>query len=281
MSHPLYMCRWGTIGLVLLCATGTAAAETTLDIPARSQAAASPKQGWCAETAIQEAMLHFGAYVPQQQINRAGEPSEPDLYWGDIPRALRVLGVRSETWSGRGGRAAFTRWVRDHLRRGHPVIAGVKLYPTEHPRWGLDHIVLIVGVDDDGGMRINTTWGYQTRRSAKALGSKRRGMSLANRYGRQFAHAITGLSRPSGPEVKLEVGRPKRGRLAATAIITRLERGASYTLRRNGRVLERFTATGAVARRRLSIPAAATTRLEVSVARAASRRRDPASAVRR
>lgn len=269
------MRRWATMGLVLACAT-SAAAETTveLDIPARNQASDSPQQGWCAETAIQEAMLHYGAWVPQRRINRAGEPRNPDLYWGDIPAALRALGVRSETWSGRGGQRAFTRWVRAHLRRGHPVIAGVKLYPTEHPRWGLDHIVLIVGVDDDGGMRINTTWGYRTHRSAAELASTRKGMSLANRYGRQFAHALTGLARSRGPRVKLEVGRAKRGRLAGTAVIDGLVRGRAYTLRRNGRVLERFTARAPTVRRRLVIPAAATTRLEVSPGGAASRRRD-------
>jgi hypothetical protein len=256
---------WPTLGLVLLCCGGTAAAEAEavrLEIPARSQAAESPKAGWCGETAIQEALLYHGAWVPQRRINRAGEPRNPDLYWSDIPRALRRLGVRFETWSGRGDQASFTRWVRDQLRRGRPVLAGVKLYPTEHPSWGLDHMVLIVGVDGDGGMRINTTWGYPIRRSAAELGSKRRGTSLANRYGRHFAHAIVGPA-ASGPRVSLEVGPAKRGRIAATARIHGLVRGRDYTLRRNGRVVERFRATAPSMTRRLSIPADAASRIEV------------------
>jgi hypothetical protein len=209
------------------------APAAALDIPARDQAPQRPPSGWCAETAIQEAMLFFGAYAPQQDINRAGQPRNPDLYWDDVPVALSELGLTAVRWSGDGGQADFTRWVSDGLAAGHPVIAGVKIYPTEQPRWGLDHIVLIVGVEDDGAMLINTTWGYRLRRSTEQLAATDKGISLANRYDRQFAYAIEGFSQPeSGPALRLEIARETASQIQASVRIENLIEGRRYGLRR-------------------------------------------------
>ncbi len=38
------------------------------------------------------------------------------------------------------------------------MLAGVKVLPTQHPEWGLDHFVLVVGHGDQG-LLVNTTWG--------------------------------------------------------------------------------------------------------------------------
>jgi len=207
--------------------------DRVLDIPARDQAPERPETGWCAETAIQEAMLYFGAYAPQRDINRAGSPRNPDLYWDDVPVALDALGLESTRWSGRGGQSKFTAWVRERLHDGHPVIAGVKLYPTEHPRWGLDHIVLIVGAEKTGALLINTTWGWRTRRSKSELASTDEGISLANRSGRQFAYAVTGFSseRP-WPRVRLRVVGESKSAIEAEVHATGLIEGSRYELRR-------------------------------------------------
>src|SRR5262249_22538510 len=120
------------------------AAEATalLAIPPRSQAAESPPSGWCGETAIQEGLLYFGEWVPQQRITQAGRPAHPDLYASEIPRTLTALGVRFTPYARGKGYEGFARWAREAIDAGEPVLAGVKLLPTQHPSWGLDHFVL-------------------------------------------------------------------------------------------------------------------------------------------
>jgi hypothetical protein len=126
------------------------------DIVPRSQAREAPPEGWCGETAIQEALLHLGMWAPQKLINQAGRPAHPDLYSSDIPVALNALGVDYTFYS--GSRLPYRRWVADAVDAGDPVLAGVKIFPTQHPEWGLDHFVLVVG-HGDKGLLVDTTWG--------------------------------------------------------------------------------------------------------------------------
>jgi len=136
-------------------------ATVELSIPPRKQAAESPPSGWCGETAIQEALLYFGVWASQRHINRAGKPKHPDLYSSDIPVALHNLGVEYEFYSRRPrGLTKYLAWIQAALKRGEPVLAGVKLLPTQHPEWGLDHFVLVVGYGPRG-LLVNTTWGHR------------------------------------------------------------------------------------------------------------------------
>src|SRR5687767_11164644 len=132
-------------------------ADVLLPIPARAQAPESPPSGWCGETAIQEGLLYLGVWAPQRLINQAGHPSHPDLYSPDIPVALAELGVRTIVYPARGkGYEPFAKWIRASIEDGDPVLAGVKILPTEHPEWGLDHFVLVVG-HGTKGLLVNTT----------------------------------------------------------------------------------------------------------------------------
>ena len=147
-------------GAELAVAESSSATVTTaaLPIPARSHAPAAPPEGWCGETAIQEGLLTLGVWAPQRFINTAGKPVHPDLYSSDIPVALTALGVRYAVYGGGKGFEAFARWASKAVDEGDPVIAGVKILPTQHPEWGLDHFVLVVGHGDEG-LLVNTTWG--------------------------------------------------------------------------------------------------------------------------
>jgi hypothetical protein len=136
-------------------------ADVLLSIPARAQASESPPSGWCGETAIQEALLYLGVWAPQRFINQAGHPSHPDLYSPDIPVALDELGVKTTVYPARGkGYEPFAKWIRTSIDDGDPVLAGVKILPTQHPDWGLDHFVLVVGYGKRG-LLVNTTWGHR------------------------------------------------------------------------------------------------------------------------
>jgi hypothetical protein len=136
-----------------------AMADLAAAIPARSQAPESPSAGWCGETAIQEALLHLGVWAPQRVINAAGNPAHPDLYSNEIPRTLDALGVAYASYApARRGYAPFATWVSAALDEGDPVLAGVKIFPTAHPEWALDHFVLVVA-HGPKGLLVNTTWG--------------------------------------------------------------------------------------------------------------------------
>lgn len=137
-----------------------AGAKLALPIPPREHAPEAPAAGWCGETAIQEGLLHLGVWAPQRIINKAGRPAHPDLYSPDIPVALSELGVKYSFYSGSRGDGMFEQWIRRGLDEGDPVLAGVKILPTAHPEWGLDHFVLVVGYGDKG-LLVNTTWGHR------------------------------------------------------------------------------------------------------------------------
>lgn len=174
-------------------------ADVELPIPARAQAPESPPSGWCGETAIQEGLLHLGAWAPQAFINAAGRPAHPDLYSPDIPVALRALGVRFDVYPAqKRGYDAFAAWVKRSLDEGDPVLAGVKILPTEHPEWGLDHFVLVVGYGRKG-LLVNTTWGRRAWIAPKV----ERGLSLDDAfYGlRLRALALPANARPARVEI--------------------------------------------------------------------------------
>ncbi len=177
--------------LLLLLTAAPPTAPAPLPIPARRHAPEAPPEGWCGETAIQEALLYSGMWAPQRLIYRAGRPAHPDLYSNEIPRALDALGVRYSMYRPSAvGFKAYARWVGEALDAGDPVLAGVKLLPTAHPEWGLDHFVLVVGHDDQR-LLVNTTWG--TRQWVDAAAT--RGISFRNAF---YAIRVLGLRLPAG-----------------------------------------------------------------------------------
>jgi hypothetical protein len=203
-----------------------------LEIPDTGQEKRRPESGWCGEAAIQMAMSYYGAYASQQAINRAGKPLHPDLYSNEIPEAMTNLGLEFKAWQGEG-LPAFLRWVRGELRAGHPVLLGVKIYPTSHPEWNLDHFVLAVGCTEDC-LTYNTTWKRAETRSLALLSSTEKGLSIANRYDSYYGLAITGIKANSAAvnrkptRIRIGQGRDKEVELHVTA--ENLEPGKRYRL---------------------------------------------------
>jgi hypothetical protein len=159
-----------------------------LAIPDRPQAPESPPSGWCGETAIQEGLLHLGMWASQKKIHDAGKSKHPDLYSNELPTALANLGVVTSTFAGKD----YAQFVEDALNDGDPVIAGVKILPTEHPKWGLDHFVLVVGYGPKGFL-VNTTWNKQQWASAQSTN----GISFANAFYAIRMKSIAGLKHPA------------------------------------------------------------------------------------
>ena len=182
-------------------ADGIADKSVRFDIPDTGQEWRKPKTGWCGEASIQMALSYYGAYTSQQAINHAGKPAQPDLYDTDLPVALKAVGLEFKPWQGTGLKPFFN-WVRAELGAGHPVIMGMKINPTIHPDWSLDHFVLAVGSTEDA-LIYNTTWKRRETRSLKLLSTQDKGLSLANPLSAYFGCAITGSKlRPPRPEFK-------------------------------------------------------------------------------
>jgi hypothetical protein len=204
----------------------------SLEIPDTGQEKRRPDSGWCGEAAIQMAMSYYGAYASQQAINCAGKPVHPDLYANEVPVAMRNLGLEFKAWQG-DGLPAFLRWVQGELAAGHPVLLGVKIYPTAHPEWGLDHFVLAVGCTQES-LTYNTTWKRRETRSLALLSSREKGLSIANRSGKYYGLAVTGIranpavvgAKPM--RIRIDQGRDKEVELHITA--ENLEPGKRYRL---------------------------------------------------
>jgi hypothetical protein len=203
--------------------------EVQLEIPDVGQEKREPKEGWCGESAIQMALAYYGAYASQKVIHRAGKPKHPDLYPEDIPVALGSLGLEYKQWSG-DGLQPFLKWVRSDLAAGHPVLISVKIYPTAHPEWSLDHFVLATGCTKNA-LTLNDTWGKREPRSNAQLTSKEKGLSLVNRQNTCFGYSILGLktSLAGLKPVRIQIQHAeKRVELRITA--ERLEHGKHYRL---------------------------------------------------
>jgi hypothetical protein len=164
--------------------------EVHLEIPDVGQEKRRPNEGWCGESSIQMALAYCGAYASQKAINRAGKPKHPDLYSEDLPVAMSSLGLEYKQWRGDGVQP-FLKWVRDELAAGHPVLIAVKIYPTAHPDWNLDHFVLVTGCTKNA-LTLNDTWGNRESRSNAQLMSKEKGLSLINRQNTCYGYSILG-----------------------------------------------------------------------------------------
>jgi ABC-type bacteriocin/lantibiotic exporter with double-glycine peptidase domain len=165
-----------------------------LGIADRAWAPGHDDVGWCGEACIQMAMAYYGHEVSQEEINRAAG-SPPDIIEDNMNRALNELGVKYDAWDESCGDVnQFIAWIKDHLRRGRPVICGTKIYPDETPEWYVDHFVVAAGFNP-GGLLLNTQLNCDGPQwiSYAQLASQNSGYAFQNSRSRYFGRAITGV----------------------------------------------------------------------------------------
>lgn len=232
--------------LGLLVLTGCSATftppgdEVLLPIPDRQWDDEAPVEGWCGETSIQMAALHFGAWVPQAEANRLGKPTTPDLWEYDVPTSLDALGLAYDTGP-RDSPAKLLTWTVASLRQGRPVILGVKFVPTPEPDWDVDHLVLAVGFSPRG-LIINTNLSAQQVTVAwaglqKAEGTER--LTLINPRGKTWGFAVRGFE-ASTPRAEVVSQSDEKVVLRLTA--SGLSVGRTYVLRESEKEVQRFVA---------------------------------------
>jgi hypothetical protein len=212
-----------------------------LGIAPRINALGRPPEGWCGEVAIQESLLYHGIYYPQEKINEAGKPDHPDLYSYEIPEALKTLGMEYRQWpEGSTNLGDFLAWIRKQIAAGVPVLVGVKIYPTEHDEWSLDHFVLAVGVEGDS-LVLNTTWGFRYTLSERQLRSTQEGFAFANKYNSYYGISIKGPRRfeEDARPVRLFTRKETADRIAVIVKCEDLEPGAEYSLYKSSSLEEK------------------------------------------
>lgn len=151
--------------------------------------------GWCGEACIQMALAYYGKKMPQDVIHRMGRSSDSDLQDVDINRALTNSGALFRRYSGKPkALSAFFAWIQKEVHAGHPVICGIKIYPTEHPDWDFDHFVVATGYNSKG-LLLNTQLDCdgQLLVTYKQLNSLKPGYSFNNPSNQYWGRSVTGL----------------------------------------------------------------------------------------
>jgi hypothetical protein len=241
----------------------------SLHIPDRRWVPEAPKEGWCGETSIQMAALHFGAYLPQSMINAAGNPGHPDLWEYDISAALDALSLSYEQWAPPVQRPSpldapdafknitvatfrkdiplLIRWIKYQVSEGYPVVIGTKIYPTDNPEWIVDHIMLVEGYTKNGLIIDTNSDDGQVVSTEKELASQKN-YSFVNYANKYYAFAVKGFSDAPVDSLPVTLSIPKETRhsLSLNVTIESLKPGSTYTLLRDdlrGKVTsETFTA---------------------------------------
>ena len=191
---------WAACVVFLILVVPAAAGDSVLlDIPDRywDPERKDNGEGWCGEACLEMAMAYYGVGIIQKEINEAAVDHTPGLTEENIDQAMNALGVTYVTWNEEEpDLELFFEWIREGLRRGHPVLVGAKIYPDGHPRWFVDHFVLVVGFDERG-LVMNTQLNLdgQIHVSYAQLASRDDGYSFASRHETYFGREITGVDK--------------------------------------------------------------------------------------
>lgn len=166
--------------------------EVLLPIANRPWADGAPPEGWCGEVSIQMVALHYGAWLPQRHIHGLVPTKHADLWEDELPAAMTAAGLSYESWSGTS-EPRFLQWLVEALRRGRPVIVGVKLVPDEHPDWEVDHLMPVVGFSPQGLVFDTNLEQGQQRIPFEHLGQS---IVFTTQRRRQLAWAVLGTPAP-------------------------------------------------------------------------------------
>lgn len=161
------------------------------------------QEGSCGECCVWS-LLNPGntSGVTQMEINQAGGEPGRGLRSNELEVAMTRLGIsythlsrafrNSDEATAASEYRGFLQRILQGVRNGHPVIIGVKHYPTQFPGWPYDHFVLVVGTNDQTGEILFND--FQLRRRLKAdtlINQRERGYSFVNDHGIVYALEIT------------------------------------------------------------------------------------------
>lgn len=150
------------------------------------------KGGSCGEACLWSILQNKNITVSQKTINIAGGNPGRGLHSSELFTVLKHFNIRYYRIPGR------VRSYQDHLqskiigslKKGRPVLLGVKVYPDSTPAWACDHFILVVGFNAARKEMIYNSFNHRYRiRFSKLLNTKK-GYSLKSRHKYIFAIAF-------------------------------------------------------------------------------------------
>jgi len=127
-----------------------------LNVPARRMwgwgSYADNEVGYCGESAVQQAMIYYGNYISQAQINKAaGTTFLPGV---NSDKALRFLQAEIDNYGGNSTWQDIFAWMKKQIDSNYPIVGGLYVLEDEgDPDY--DHICVMYGyeLDDQGNMK--------------------------------------------------------------------------------------------------------------------------------
>ena len=161
------------------------------------------KQGSCGEACLWSIINSDSFRVTQFEINRIGGDPGRGLQTFELAEPLKECGIEYidkmhksyfkyimaffnpyKLFSSQDDcyRNYLYNEIIEKLKKGHPIILGVKIYPDKHFFWDSDHFILLVGYNENTKELIFNDFTQRKRIDAEKLLDKTTGFSLINRY---------------------------------------------------------------------------------------------------
>ena len=153
-------------------------------------------EGSCGEACLWTVARARGIRATQLSINVAGGHPGRGLHGNELDDALRAMGIpfrdrwvsvrNSDPAKVEAGYEAFLQGVLEALKRGRPVLLGVKVTPSASEKLFCDHFVLAVGFNPETKEIIYNDFNARKRIPAERLLAPGRGYTFRNGFGRLF-----------------------------------------------------------------------------------------------
>ena len=173
-------------------------------------------EGSCGEACLWSVINADSFRCTQIETNYIGGNRGRGLYTYELPRVLDYYGIENINLIQRSliaefmgyanpfiGRKVYEAYLYDivipSIKKGRPVLLGVKKYPNRFPFWDqrywwhVDHFILLVGYNEDSNEVIFNDFNKRKRMDAEDLLQRREGYSIVNKSGYLNAIIFTGF----------------------------------------------------------------------------------------
>lgn len=155
-----------------------------------------PKEYWeipegsCGEACIYSIAKSLKMKITQEEINSlAGSPGR-GIHSNEVLKVLKKLKIPFQNISTtvNNHRKYLEEKVIQNVKKGNPILLGVKIYPDENPKWVCDHFILIVGYNEITGELIFNSNEERGRIQINKLLNKKDGFSILHKS--KYVYAV-------------------------------------------------------------------------------------------
>lgn len=147
-------------------------------------------EGSCGEACLYSVSRFFKINISQKEINELANSPGRGIHSNEILKILRKLEIPFQNIS--TNVKNYSKFVEENIlqniKKGNPVLLGVKIYPDENPKWVCDHFILIVGYNEKTKELIYNSNDERNRISIEKLLNKKDGYSLLHKS--KYVYAI-------------------------------------------------------------------------------------------